>query len=193
MSNVITPIGSVGPVSPVAPVVDPALASGGASSLPDEAAALALRVARLRSEDQALSNVKDALNITATAEAAIRNTTEILARLKELALQSTSNTLDASERATIQAEFDALKLELARLATNAEGDTTAAIASASEASTTQAAAVSDAQDTQAALKTSTLSHDLILEQTGESVLAQANQESEGALKLLDEDEHQAGP
>ena len=175
------------PTPPQAPSPDAAVARS-----QDEAVAAniatTVRVARLRNEDQALSNVKDALNITATAEALIRTTTAIASRLKELAIQSTSNSLGATERTRVQAEFDALKIELARLTTPAPGDETSGIPAAAEKSISQAVATRDAGDTAIALQASNLTHDVILRQTGESLLAQANQESEAALKLLDENQ-----
>jgi flagellin-like hook-associated protein FlgL len=166
----------------------------------DDTAALAIRLARLRSQDQALSNIKDALNVSAAAKAAIGDSAAILSRLKELALRSTSEALSVSERATVQIEFDSLKAELDRLATVAESgrasteEATAveanrastAIATASAASTNLVAASTAADGTDAAAEMSRVSHDLIVERTDVSVHAQANQDSEEALKLLDE-------
>ena len=163
----------------------------------DDTDALTLRLARLRSQDQALSNIKDTLNVSAAAKAAIGDSAEILFRLKELALQSTSEALSVAERATIQIEFDSLKMELDRLAaTNdrapvpvsgvgASRDSTA-IATAAPAPTTRSGASTGVERSAAAAKMSTLTHDLIVDQTDVSVLAQANQDPAEALKLLDE-------
>jgi flagellin len=145
--------------------------------------ALAARLAQLRGQDQALSNIKDTLNITAATQVAVGHSTEILARLKELALQSTSETLGTAQREVLQIEFDALKLQLDQLAT-----ATAARTNASTAATTTGSldAENNGVPTEAATELSTASHDLIVEHTDASVLAQANQVPGVALKLLEE-------
>ena len=167
--------------------------------------ALADRLAKLRGQDQILSDVKDALNITAATQAAVGNSAEILARLKELTLRSASETLSSAQREVLQVELDSLTLQLRQIAT-APGEqaistqkttalesnrTASANATAADASTAAATADLDVGNngvpgTEAAMEVSTSSHNLIVGHTDASVLAQANQIPGIALKLLEE-------
>lgn len=64
----------------------------------------------------AIRNANDGISIIQTAEGAANETTDILQRMRELAVQSSSETLDNDERAYIQDEFVELSEEVARIA-----------------------------------------------------------------------------
>ena len=64
--------------------------------------------AQVRSYDQASRNANDGLSVTQTAESALNETTNILTRMRELAMQSASDGISSTERAYIQEENDAL-------------------------------------------------------------------------------------
>ena len=68
--------------------------------------------AQVRSYDQASRNANDGLSVTQTAESALNETTNILTRMRELAMQSASDGISSTERAYIQEENDALISEL---------------------------------------------------------------------------------
>jgi flagellin len=93
------------------------------TSAQDNAANLAIAVqmaAQLGSSNQDVRNAGDALDIANTADAALNNTTDILSRLDELAMQSGDGALNASDRADIQDEANALTAQLNSIAGGTE-------------------------------------------------------------------------
>lgn len=89
------------------------------SKAADDAAGLGvaenLRAAH-RSADVAARNVNDGMSIIGVAEGAAGEVADILVRMRELAVQSSSETLDDDERAYVQDEFSELSSEVARIA-----------------------------------------------------------------------------
>lgn len=84
----------------------------------DDAAGLGVSAnltAQFRSYNQAMRNANDGLSLVQTAEAALNETTNILTRMRELAMQSASDGIGTVERGYIQDEADALIEELDRL------------------------------------------------------------------------------
>ncbi len=69
----------------------------------------------VRGLDQASNNVQDAINLLQTADGAMTETTAILQRMRELAVQAASDTLTASDRASIRLEMDDLTAEIDRI------------------------------------------------------------------------------
>lgn len=65
---------------------------------------------------QAMRNTNDGISIIQTAESATNEVTDILQRMRELAVQSSSETLADSERSFISDEFTQLRSEVARIA-----------------------------------------------------------------------------
>ena len=65
---------------------------------------------------QAMRNANDGISIIQTAESASNEVVDILQRMRELAVQSSSETLDDDERSYISDEFDELELEIDRIA-----------------------------------------------------------------------------
>ena len=65
---------------------------------------------------QAMRNGNDAISIIQTAESGTNEVTDILQRMRELAIQSASDTLANDERSYIQDEFLELRSEVARIA-----------------------------------------------------------------------------
>jgi len=66
--------------------------------------------------EQAMRNSNDGISIIQTAEGASNEVVNILDRMRELAVQSSSETLANTERAYIQDEYDELSSEVARIA-----------------------------------------------------------------------------
>jgi flagellin len=89
----------------------------------DDAAGLGvaenLKVAA-RSSVVAQRNINDGVSIISTAEGATSEVGNILARMRELAVESSSETLADSERAYIQDEYEALSAEVDRIANTTE-------------------------------------------------------------------------
>jgi flagellin len=65
---------------------------------------------------QAMRNTNDGISIIQTGESAANEVTDILQRMRELAVQSASETLADSERSFISDEFNQLRSEVARIA-----------------------------------------------------------------------------
>ena len=93
----------------------------------DDAAGLSITTrftAQIRGLNQAVRNSNDGISLAQTAEGALNETTNILQRIRELAVQSANDTNNDSDRASLQAEVSQLKDELDRIAetTNFNGN-----------------------------------------------------------------------
>ena len=73
-----------------------------------------------RSTAQAMRNANDGISIIQTAEGASDEVVDILQRMRELAVQSSSETLANDERSFISDEFSQLRSEIARIASVTE-------------------------------------------------------------------------
>ncbi|MDP1921585.1 MAG: flagellin [Myxococcales bacterium] len=99
----------------------------------DDAAGLGISSnlqAQVRSFNQANRNAQDAQSLIQTAEGNLNQTTELLTRMRELAMQSASSGVGNSERGYIQTENTALITEITRIANAAEYNGTALLNSA---------------------------------------------------------------
>jgi flagellin len=70
---------------------------------------------QVRGLNQAQRNAQDGISLIQTAEGALTETHSLLARMRELAVQSSNDTLSASDRANLQVEFTALYAEVDRI------------------------------------------------------------------------------
>ncbi|KAF0188195.1 MAG: flagellin [Desulfobulbaceae bacterium] len=89
------------------------------NSAKDDAAGLAISdrmTSQIRGLNQAARNSNDGISMAQTAEGALQETTNILQRMRELAIQSANDTNSASDRASLQAEVNQLKQEMTRIA-----------------------------------------------------------------------------
>lgn len=89
----------------------------------DDAAGLGISVnleSQIRSFNQANRNAQDAQSVVATAEANLNQTTELLTRMRELAMESASSGVGNTERNYIQQENVANISEIDRIANAAE-------------------------------------------------------------------------
>ncbi|CDH44156.1 flagellin [Candidatus Contendibacter odensensis] len=89
------------------------------NSAKDDAAGLAISdrmTSQVRGMGQAVRNANDAISLTQTAEGAMQESTNLLQRMRELAVQSTNDTNSADDRSSIQDEMDQLTGELDRIA-----------------------------------------------------------------------------
>ena len=73
--------------------------------------------------NQASRNAQDGISLLQTAEGALQETHSILQRMRELAVQSASDTVTSEDRDEIQKEVDALALEINRVAGTTEFNT----------------------------------------------------------------------
>ena len=85
----------------------------------DDAAGLVISE-KLRSQiggsKVAIRNAQDGIGVVQTADGALNETTNILQRMRDLAMHAGSGAADADGRAADQAEFDALESEINRIA-----------------------------------------------------------------------------
>ena len=85
----------------------------------DDAAGLAISEnlkSQVRSLGQASRNANDGISMIQTAEQAMGEVSNIVTRLRELGIQSGSDTIGENERVFIQKEVDSLKAEVQRVA-----------------------------------------------------------------------------
>ncbi len=71
--------------------------------------------AESRSLRQGMRNTNDGISVIQTAESASNEVANIIKRMRELAVQSSSETLAADERAYVQDEFEQLSAEVERI------------------------------------------------------------------------------
>jgi flagellin len=76
--------------------------------------------ATARSLRQSRRNALDGISLVQTAEGGLNEITNIVSRLRELAVQAASDTIGLRERSFLQKEFSALKDEVDRIATSVE-------------------------------------------------------------------------
>ena len=89
----------------------------------DDAAGLAISsnlTADVRSLNQAKRNANDGVSLVQTAEGGLVETTSMLTRLRELAVQGASDTVGQTESGFLDKEFVALKDEIDRIANATE-------------------------------------------------------------------------
>ena len=85
----------------------------------DDAAGLAISEklkSQIRSMGQAERNAQDGVSMLQTAEGALNETSSMLTRMRELAIQSGNGTLGSSERSFLQDEMSELSNEIDRIA-----------------------------------------------------------------------------
>jgi len=91
------------------------------NSARDDAAGLAITnrmTAQIRGLDQAVRNSNDGISLAQTAEGALNETTNLLQRIRELAVQSASDNNNPSDRQSLNEEVQQLKDEINRIAAN---------------------------------------------------------------------------
>jgi flagellin len=84
----------------------------------DDAAGLAISEklkAEIRSTQQATRNANDGISMIQVAEGGLNETSNILTRLRELAMQSASDTIGDAERSMTNLEYQSLKNEMDRI------------------------------------------------------------------------------
>ncbi|MEN6413947.1 MAG: flagellin [Veillonellales bacterium] len=96
------------------------------NSASDDAAGLAISEkmrGQIRGLDQAKSNSQDGISLVQTAEGALNETTSILQRMRELAVQASNDTATDSDRTACQKEVAQLKSEINRISSTTQFNT----------------------------------------------------------------------
>ncbi|MFP3923957.1 MULTISPECIES: flagellin domain-containing protein [Pseudomonas] len=96
------------------------------NSAKDDAAGLQIatrETSQIRGQTVAIKNANDGISIAQTAEGALQESTNILQRMRELAVQSRNDTNGTADRTSLNAEYGQMSDELTRIAqsTNLNG------------------------------------------------------------------------
>jgi len=92
----------------------------------DDAAGLAISnkmTSQVRGLNQAVRNANDGISMIQTAEGATQEITNMLQRMRELAVQSANDTNTDTDRGSLDAEFKQLSQEINRIAENTQFNT----------------------------------------------------------------------
>ena len=87
----------------------------------DDSAGLSIgqnMTSQVRGLNQAVRNVNDGINLLQTADGALVETSNMLQRMRELAVQSSNATNSPSQRVYLNNEFKSLQVEITRIADN---------------------------------------------------------------------------
>jgi len=91
------------------------------NSAGDDAAGLAITnkmTAQIRGLNQAVRNANDGISLLQTAESATQEVTNMLQRMRELAVQAANDTYSDTDRSSLQAEYEELADEITRISDN---------------------------------------------------------------------------
>ena len=100
------------------------------NSAKDDAAGLAIADrmnAQIRGMNVAIRNANDGISLAQTAEGALATMTDALQRMRELAVQAQNGSNGTGDRANLDTEFQALALEVGRIATQTKFNGTAIV------------------------------------------------------------------
>jgi len=111
-------------------IVDIAGRDVGSDPLTDLLRTGARMTSQIRGLDQAVRNANDAVSMVNTAEGALDEITDMLQRIRELAVQSGTGTTSSNDRVFLDAEFDHLIAEIERVSANTEWNGRAIMAGA---------------------------------------------------------------
>ena len=167
---------------------------------------------QIRGLNKASDNAQDGISLIQVAEGALNETHSILQRMNELATQAANDTNTTADRQAIQQEMDAAELGVDAIDVTTQTDAESAMTIAQKAISTVSAqrsalgalqnrlehtvanldnvsentssAESRIRDTDMAEEMVSYSKNSILAQAGQSMLAQANQSTQGVLSLL---------
>ena len=84
----------------------------------DDAAGLAIAgrmTSQIKGLNMAIKNANDTVALAQTAEGAMEEVTNMLQRMRELAVQASNGTMNDSDRKSLDAEVQALKTEIDRV------------------------------------------------------------------------------
>ena len=111
------------------------------NSAKDDAAGLAIgqsMTSQVRGLNQAVRNLNDGINMMQTAEGALVETSNMLQRMRELAVQSANGSYSSDQRIYLQTEFVALSSQIGKIATDTKWNDQSLLAAAGTAFTFQA-------------------------------------------------------
>jgi flagellin len=107
----------------------------------DDAAGMAIgqnMTSQVKGLNQAVRNVNDGINMMQTAEGALGETSNMLQRMRELAVQSANGTYSSDQRTYLQTEFVALSSQIGKIATDTKWNDQSLLAATATTFTYQA-------------------------------------------------------
>lgn len=153
----------------------------------DDAAGLAISEklkAQIRSTDQANRNANDSISLVQVAEGGLDEISNILTRLRELSIQSASDTVGNTERSFSNMEYQNLKQEVERIANATEFNGVKLLSGQGETLDFQIGTMND--PTQDRITYDTASKDARLDALGITDLTVASKEgAQNALEIID--------
>jgi len=93
------------------------------NSAKDDAAGLSISqnmTSQVRGLTQAVRNATDGINLLQTADGALVETSNMLQRMRELAIQSANGTNSPTQRSYLNSEFSSLQVEISRIGDNTQ-------------------------------------------------------------------------
>ena len=114
----------------------------------DDAAGIAIgqsMTAQVRGLNQAVRNLNDGINMMQTAEGALGETSNMLQRMRELAVQSMNGTYSGAQRGYLDTEFKALSAQIGKIAEATKWNDTTLLAGTGSAGFTYQAGISSGQ------------------------------------------------
>ncbi|RZM26376.1 MAG: flagellin FliC [Sphingomonas sp.] len=109
------------------------------NSAKDDAAGLAIgssMTSSIRAMNQGIRNANDGNSLAQTAEGALNEVTNMLQRIRELAVQASSGTYSASDRTNIQSEVTALTSQMSDIVSNTKFNGNSLFTNSTDAGTT---------------------------------------------------------
>jgi len=97
------------------------------NSAGDDAAGMAISAtmtSQIRGLNQSVRNVNDGINLLQTAEGAMVQQTDMLQRMRELAVQSSNGTNSSTQRSYLQKEFGELSSQIDKIASQTTWNST---------------------------------------------------------------------
>jgi len=114
------------------------------NSASDDAAGLAIgqtMTAQIKGLNQAVRNLNDGINMMQTAEGAMTEVSNMLQRMRELAVQSANGTYSSTQRGYLQTEFAALSSQITKVGNETLWNGTQVLATAANTFVFQAGAM----------------------------------------------------
>ncbi len=144
------------------------------NSAKDDAAGLAIADrmnAQIRGINVAIRNANDGISLAQTAEGALATVTDVLQRMRELAVQAQNGSNGTSDRANLDTEFQQLSAEITRIATQTKFNGTAIVGSGAGAQTFQVGANNGDTMTITTSTVSTVTGDILTSGTASTAMS----------------------
>jgi flagellin len=143
------------------------------NSAKDDAAGLAIADrmnAQIRGINVAIRNANDGISLAQTAEGALATVTDVLQRMRELAVQAQNGSNGTSDRANLDTEFQQLSAEITRISTQTKFNGTAIVGSGAGAQIFQVGANNGDTMTITTAQITTVVGDVLTQSTASSAM-----------------------